>query len=80
MLTRFKDFERCPICEESKEDNPSSLETPNFTIVQVTDEKSNVRRLCRICKDCRDKCRNDTAFERKVTKKVFKEKVGLSSF
>lgn len=72
MQTRFRDFEYCDICEKDYTDD-------KFVAVVVDNDKrgaENEKRTCRICKDCREKCRSDPAFEKSVTKKVFRFHLG----
>ena len=66
------DFGLCEICGQTKPDT-------DFCPVVVNNDKpgeENEKRWCEICKDCRERCRNEPAFEKYVTEKVFKLRLG----
>lgn len=66
------DFCLCEICEKDYPDN-------KFVHVAVDNEKTgdeHERRWTTICCDCREKCRNDSEYEKFVTEKVFRLKLG----
>lgn len=68
----FKDFQYCEICEKSYTDD-------NFVAVVVDNDKSGaekIRRVTTICKTCRERARTDPAFEKELTEKVMKLKLG----
>ena len=68
----FDDYMLCEICNK---DYPLST----FAHVVVDNDKMGEeleKRYCAICSNCREKCRNDTGYEKYVTEKVFKIKLG----
>ena len=68
----FKDFQYCEICEKDYTDD-------NFVAVVVDNDKSGaekIRRVTMICKTCRERARIDPAFEKELTEKVMKLKLG----
>lgn len=72
MQPLFKDWTYCEICEKSYTDD-------KFVAVVVDNDKigaENEKRITYICKNCREKCRNDPAFEKSVTEKVFRCNLG----
>lgn len=66
------DFRLCEICGQTKPDT-------DFCPVIINNDKpgeENEKRLYSICSECRERCRNEPAFEKYVTEKVFKLKLG----
>lgn len=73
MQTRFRDFAYCEICEKSYQDD-------FFVRVLVDNDRTgaeNEKRICDICKNCREKCRADPAFDKTTTEKVFNLRLGI---
>lgn len=69
---RFRDFGHCEFCDKCFQDD-------YFVPVLFDNEKEgaeNELRIFEMCKDCREKCRTDRAFERYATEKAFKLKLG----
>lgn len=72
MQKRFRDFARCEFCGKSYQDD-------FFVRVLFDNEKAgaeNEKRVFEMCKDCREKCRTDRAFEKYATEKAFSMKLG----
>lgn len=66
------DFGLCEMCNKTVPDT-------NFVHVIVNNDnprEENEKRWYEICKDCRERCRNEPAFEKYVTEKVFKLRLG----
>lgn len=67
------DYGRCEICGRG------NVPDPDFVHVVVDNDKpgeENEKRWYSICKDCHERCRKEPAFEKYVTEKVFKLKLG----
>ena len=67
------DYGRCEICERG------NIPDPDFVHVVVDNEKTgeeNEKRWYSICSECRERCRNEPTFEKYVTEKVFKLRLG----
>ena len=69
---RFRDFGYCEFCDKCFEDD-------YFVCVLFDNEKSgaeNEKRVFKMCKDYREKCRTNRAFEKYATEKAFSMKLG----
>lgn len=72
MQTRFRDFLGCEFCGKTYTDD-------KFVIVVIDNDKSGVeneKRIYEMCENCREKCKRDTAFEKSVTEKVIRLRLG----
>ena len=69
---RAPDFVLCEICNKTVPDTA-------FVHVLVDNDKQgeeNEKRYYAMCTDCRERCRNEPAFEKYVTEKVFTMRLG----
>ena len=69
---RFRDFGHCEFCGKCFQD-------VFFVRVLFDNEKAsaeNEKRVFEMCKNCREKCRTDTEFEKYATEKAFSMKLG----
>lgn len=69
---RAPDFGLCEMCDKTVPDTA-------FVHVIIDNDKpgeENEKRWYAICSDCRKRCRKEPAFEKYVTEKVFKLKLG----
>lgn len=68
----YHDFGHCEFCDKCFQDD-------FFVRVLFNNEKEgaeNEKRVFEMCKNCREKCRTDTAFEKYATEKAFSMKLG----
>lgn len=72
MQPRFRDLSYCFFCGKTYTDD-------KFTPVLIDNDKDgsdNEKRISEMCVYCREKCREEPAFDKYVTEKVFKLKLG----
>lgn len=70
---RFHDFFQCPFCEKDYSDKYLKS-----AFIKINDSDVTGR-ACHICRFCLEKAKQDKEYDKFVTDKAFREKIGRSA-